>query len=998
MKSRPAYAPQTVLFDAFIERQAAIHDHRSDHVFRWMKSAVTALIVAFLAGGFAEQAKAADRLDAGFAAPPPAARPLVWWHWINGNVTKHGIEADLADMKRVGIAGVQMFDASIYLPPGPVRYGTDQWHEHVQHAIATADKLGLEFHLMNTPGWSASGGPWVTPERSMKKLVWSETPATGGGALTLAVAPPKIEPLKFRTPPAKKLENFFRDIVVLAVPAESTRRTPDWEFKTKLKEKTLTAAPLDPDTAGCIPRARVLDLTANFDPATGTLRATLPAGSWTILRFGFTSTSSTNHPAVPEGHGLEIDKMDADAVSFYFDQALGRILREAGPRVGRTLKGLLFDSFEGGPQNWTDTFPAQFRALKGYDFVPLLPVLTGRVVESPSFTEAALRDFRGAVEGLIAKNYFGTMQRRANERGLMIYAEAQGGPLNPVSANEFVDVPMNEFWMPDTAPRLPRIKLVASVAHVLGRPLVGAEAFTAKPEDGRWLATPATLKDPGDYAWTAGINRFILHHYVHQPTDDGPGFGLGRYGTHFGRLNTWWPLAGAWIDYVARGQFLLQQGRTVADIAFLHTEDHGYAFPGGMVTTPAGYDFDIVYPHHLAAMMWRDGALTLPTGPAYRVLMLPENWAADLVTLRRLRDFGRAGAPIFGAAPVVPAGVRDYEARDEFTALVRELWDGARPLIRRTPLSTALKEIGLAADVALPPAPTGGELRYIHRRTPGAEIYFVFNHSDRGVGGDFTFRATGRQPELWNAVTGVQADSPSYRATATNTTVPLQLEPHGSMFVIFRRALLRPASEAPKTTVAATLPIAGPWHVAFHDGRGAPSDATFASLASWTEHENSGIKFYSGTATYRTTFAVSSANLRAGATATLDLGTVADLAEVRLNGALLGTLWQPPFCADVTRHLRAGENSLEVRVANRWINRVIGDESLPTDLTYQPEGTNKFTDGRLKQLPTWLYDRTRLSERKRYSFTTWKHYEAKSPLVPSGLLGPVKIDWRSPAP
>jgi hypothetical protein len=195
--------------------------------------------------------------------------------------------------------------------------------------------------------------------------------------------------------------------------------------------------------------------------------------------------------------------------------------------------------------------------------------------------------------------------------------------------------------------------------------------------------------------------------------------------------------------------------------------------------------------------------------------------------------------------------------------------------------------------------------------------------------------------------------------------------------------------------VAATLPIAGPWQVAFHDGRSAPSDATFASLASWTEHEDPGIKFYAGTATYRTNFTT---QLRAGATANLDLGTVADLAEVRLNGALIGTLWQPPFRAEVTRHLRAGENTLEVRVANRWINRVIGDESLPTDLTYQPEGTNKFTDGRLKQLPAWLYDRTRLSERKRFSFTTWKHYEAKSPLVPSGLLGPVKIEWRAPAP
>jgi hypothetical protein len=310
-------------------------------------------------------------------------------------------------------------------------------------------------------------------------------------------------------------------------------------------------------------------------------------------------------------------------------------------------------------------------------------------------------------------------------------------------------------------------------------------------------------------------------------------------------------------------------------------------------------------------------------------------------------------------------------------------------------LSTALKEINLAPDVVLPAAPEGGELRFIHRRTPDAEIYFVFNHSDRDAAGDFTFRVTGRQPELWNAITGARADASAFRPSAAGTIMPLHLEPRGSIFVVFRRAAAGPGADAPQTAVAATLPITGPWHVAFHDGRGAPPNATFATLASWTEHENPGIKFYSGTATYRTSFTT---QLRAGATAILDLGTVADLADVRLNGALIGTLWQPPFRAEVTRHLRAGDNLLEIRVANRWINRVIGDESLPTDLTYQPEGTNKFTDGRLKQLPAWLYDRTRLSERKRYSFTIWKHYEASSPLVPSGLLGPVKIDWSAPAP
>ena len=950
-----------------------------------------------VAAAVATAATPVDPLATGFSSPPPDARPLVWWHWVNGNVSKHGIEADLADMKRVGIAGVQMFDVSIYLPAGPVRYGTDLWHEHVQHAIATAEKLGLEFHLMNTPGWSASGGPWVTPERSMKKLVWSETPATGGDARALPLAAPEIPPLKFREPGLEKMRNFYRDVAVFAVPADSTRRTPDWNQKTKLAAKSLMAAPLEADVAGCIPRGQILDLTASFDAATGTLRAALPSGRWTVLRFGFTSTGSTNHPAVPEGHGLEIDKLDSDAVSFYFDRALGRILREAGPRVGTTLKGILFDSFEGGPQNWTDAFPDQFRALKGYDLLPLLPVLTGRVVESPTFTECVLADFRGAVEELLAKNYFGTMRRLANARGMITYAEAQGGPLNPVWCGEYLDVPMNEFWMPDAAPRFARIKLTASVANVLGRPLVAAESFTARPEDGRWLATPALLKDPGDYAWTAGINRFILHHYTHQPTDDGPGFGLGRYGTHFGRLNTWWPLATDWVSYVSRGQFLLQQGRTVADICFLQNEDHGYAFPATMVDTPAGYDFDIAYPHHLTSMTWRDGELTLPTGPAYRLLMLPPNWAATLATLRKLREFARAGAPIFGPAPVAPAGLHDYEKRAEFTALVRELWSasgGSRPLIRPTPLPAALRELGLAPDVTYPATPAGGELRHIHRRTADAEIYFVFNHSDREIAGEFTFRTAALQPELWNAITGAHGDAPAYHTTAAGTVVPLQLEPHGSTFVVFRRTLTSPRAEAPKTTVALTLPIAGPWRVAFHDGRGAPADAAFARLASWTENENPDIKFYSGTATYRTTFSLSAANVRAGSTATLDLGGVADLAAVRLNGAPIGTLWQPPFRAEITAHLRAGENHLEVRVANRWINRLIGDESLPTTLAYQPESGRKFTDGKLMQLPPWLYDRSRIAERQRYSFTTWRHYDANSPLVPSGLLGPVKIEWR----
>ena len=956
---------------------------------------------------------AADRLADGFASPPADARPLVWWHWVNGNISKRGIEADLADMKRVGIAGAQMFDVSIYSPPGPVRYGTDAWHDHVQHAIRTAEKTGLELHLMNTPGWSASGGPWVTPERSMKHLVWSETPVTGGQAVTVALPSP-----------AAKL-GFYRDVAVLAVPADplsgasgsatAPHRLADWTVKTKMAEATLRRPPFDaPTPATAISRSQIVDLTARTD-ATGRLRAELPPGDWTILRFGFTSTGRKNHPAVAEGEGLEIDKMDPDAVSFYFDRALGRILREAGPRAGSTFRAILFDSFEGGPQNWTDTFPRQFTALKGYDLIPLLPAITGRLIETTSFTESVLHDFRTAVEETIARQYFGTMRRRAHEHGLITYAEAQGGPLNPVSSNEHVDVPMNEFWMPETTPRIPRIKLISSVSNLLGRRIVAAESFTSTPENGRWQNMPSRLKIAGDAAWTAGINRFILHHYTHQPTDDGPGFGLGRYGTNFGRLNSWWPLAGAWIDYLARSQFLLQQGRTVADLCFLQNEDHGYSFPAAMITAPAGYAFDICYPRHLAAMTWRDGALTLPAGPAYRVLLLPENWAADIATLQRLREFARAGAPIFGPPPVAPAGVRDYERHAEFAALVAELWgaDSRGAKIRDRKVAAALREAAVPPDVAWSAAPAGGEFRFIHRRADDADIYFVFNHSNAPFSADVTFRAHRRVPELWNAIDGTRHDAPAFRTHAAGTTVPLRLEPNGSRFVVFRRALPTRWVESIATTaesitrhysdgtqqsqrrraLPAPLPVAGPWRVAFPDGRGAPAETELAELRSWTEHADPGVKYYSGTAEYRATVTISADALGSGARATLDLGAVADLAEVRFNGEIVRVLWQPPFRVDITRFLRSGENTVTVRVANRWINRIIGDEHIPTELSYQPVGKNKFTDGRLEKLPGWLYDRSRISERKRYSFTTWRHYTADSPLVPAGLLGPVKIEW-----
>ncbi len=929
-------------------------------------------------------------LEQGFANPPAEARPLAWWHWINGNVTKAGIRADMEDMKRVGIAGAQMLDVSIYLPPGPVRYGSDLWHEHVQYAIRTADELGLELDLMNCPGWSASGGPWNTPERSMKQFTWSETEVEGGKEVSVSLPQP-----------AAKLD-FYRDVTVLAVPRSTNVFLPPAERRAAPQLKSVTPYPLAMDGPPIAP-GRVLDL-AKFMDASGVLTTPLPPGRWTILRFGFTTTGSQNHPAVPEGHGLECDKFDLAAAEFQFERAMGRVIREAGPLVGKSFKGILFDSFEGGFQNWSDAFPREFKRIKGYDLLPWVPVLTGRVVGSVEQSEAVLRDFRSVVNELIARNYFGTMQRLAHQHGLKVYAEAQGGPLNPYLCNEFTDVPMNEFWMPDATPRFHLMKQVASMANVSGRSITAAEAFTAKPEDGRWLATPATMKAPGDCAFTAGINRFILHTYVHQPYSDiAPGFTLGRYGTHFGRLNTWWPFAGAWAEYVGRCQFLLQQGRTVADIALFANEDVGYLLSTKAAEVPDGFDFDVCYPRELAPMTWSDGAFHLPQGSAFRVLVLPDKWFADIATLRKLDAFLAAGATIVGPAPSAPSGWREVKNdQANWDALVQRVWgtkaDGR--VKSRKQLRPVLDELHVAPDCEIKTEPAGATVRFIHRQTADADIYFLSNQSGAPVKVRARFRSGNRLPELWDAVAGRIADATDFQLSAGRASLPLELDKAGSVFVVFRRPapadLTAHGSEASRAPDAVAL--SGPWRVKFHPGRLAPGEIRMDALASWTENGDPLVRYFSGIATYQSSFHLPAGTKEADMRCVLQLGKVCDIAEVKLNGRSAGIAWTPPFELDVTDWVRPGSNALEIAVANRWVNRLIGDEFLPPDAVYDSSGSI-FTSNRLAALPAWLGDPTATRNRQRVTFGTWHFYGKESPLLESGLLGPVRLNFgrRSPS-
>jgi hypothetical protein len=925
-------------------------------------------------------------------------------------------------------------------------------------APATASRLALQLNGLETP-FKGRGALRVSGDGTtftvVKEFQFEAAPDAGEARITVGFKPAtaRFFRVSLSTTKAPKQPAAFsiawlsltHDAALPELPPNRIRMNAS-----PVPRTTASGAGSIPSPAATIAQTDIHDLTAFMKPD-GSLSAKLPPGRWTILRFGFTSTGAKNHPAVPEGHGLEIDKLDADAVAFQFGQSVGRVIRDAGPLAGKTLTGLLFDSFEAGFQNWTDRFPEQFRALHGYDFVPLLPLVTGRIIESQAFADCVLHDFRATVNHGFKENYIGVMQRLAHAHGMKLYCESYGGPLIAAVNGPKIDVLMGEFWLHSRFPS--RLKFAASAASLLDKPVVAAEALTARPEEDGWGASLPALKRPGDHAFASGINRFILHTYAHQPRESAPGFTLGRYGTRFNRLNTWWPHMPAWTSYIARSQFLLQQGWRHADLLLLQNEDLGHAFPATeLKRLPAGHDFDFAYPASLPAMRVENGVISLPHGPRWRVVVTPSfPWAAEAATLRWLRDAVRSGVLLVGNPPECPAGLADLRQQQDFDALVAELWGGlpagknsekqiGAGFVSRAPVGEALKARGIVRDLAWPGAETlagDGEsgLSFLHRRTAaGDDVYFVFNYTGTSFAAPVDFRVAGRRPELWDALSGKRAPAPFFETRGAVTRVPLSLEANASVFVVFPAGAPRMTdgeNSRPDTRSGPTaLPpgaiflnaryyqpadvatagaqsafrnpqsaLEGPWTLEFANKTlGAPDSVVLEKLVPWNEHGDDAIRHYSGTGIYRKTLKLPPDFVAGARRLVIDLGRVADIAEVRVNGRIVATLWTPPCRADLTDFLRVGDNALEIRVTNTWVNRLIGDERIPVDYGYQPKGTSKFTDGRLLELPAWISDPAGGAKNPRHTFSTWKHYDAGSPLHPAGLLGPVKIEWLREVP
>lgn len=738
-------------------------------------------------------------LAASFANPPLSARPHTWWHWLNGNVTKAGITADLEAMKQVGIGGAQMFTVDQGVPAGSAKYGSKLWREMTAYAVKEAARLGLELCIHNGAGWSSSGGPWVTPADAMQVIAWSKVNVHGPTAFHEALPPVKA-------PQVESNVDYHKDIAVYAyrTVAEGDHARPAGFLE---KTGVNRADRMDPSvesqpTGLTVSSKEMVQLTSHLD-ADGVLTWDVPEGDWTILRVGHVPTGVHNHPAPPEGEGLEVDKLSKEALDHFWNGVLAKVVADSGSLSGKVLNNVLIDSYEVGSQNWTPKFREEFRRRRGYDPLPYLPAMTGLTVNSPAETERFLWDMRRTIADLFADNYFGHMAELCHKNGLLFSTEPYGnGNFENIQSGSKADIPMAEFWLGGGT--METTKMVSSSAHVYGKPIVGAESFTGDDIRGRWLEEPYDLKALGDLAFCEGINRYIFHRYAMQPwTTLKPGMTMGPWGTHLERTQTWWTEAATWMKYIARCQYLLQSGRFVADACYFT----GEAGPNDLLygdalrpQLPKGYDYDGCETATIKRMTVHNGRLQLPSGMSYAMLILPESKFMTPSLARKVKELVAAGATVVGPKPELSPSLQGYPSCDtEVAKIADEVWGHGKPgpafqhpygkgrVVSEMPLTTVLNSMGIKPDFDYAPRNYATKLVTIHRLVQGADVYFVSNQSQANTEATCTFRSDGKVPELWNPENGKVVEAPAYSFANGRTTLKLRFLPAESVFVVFRK-------------------------------------------------------------------------------------------------------------------------------------------------------------------------------------------------------------------
>ena len=934
-----------------------------------------------------------NSLKEGFLDPDDSYGIDVWWLWHNSYVSQDAMSREMHAMKDRHFHGFTIYDTggqnqrgNRNLPCGPM-FGSDEWNGNMLHALRPADSLDMKVSLVIQSGWNL-GGPMVVPDDMAKHVVFSKTQITGGKRFEGIL--PVSERVQF---------GWYKDIAVIAFPLKerTANGIASLSYKTSNAELGMSSPNssfllFNEEGAGlektwAAPVEEIIDVSDRMD-ADGKLTWDVPEGEWALVRVGYSPTGAKVSTSADNWGGYAIDHLSSPILDTYWNGTVQPVLDAAREFIPGTLQTIETDSWEIGGMNWTDDFREHFIDYMGYDPVKFLVTAAGLVVGDEQTTSAFLADWRKAGADMIATRHYKHLAELAHADQLLTMPESAGphsGPFDGIKNYGYNDVLMSEFWAP--SPHRPNpenkffVKQASSAAHIYGKKIVNAEAFTTIGKN--WNDTFwKDQKSAFDHEICSGMNRICVHGFATSPTEMSLPGAQSFAGTYFDSRNLWWEYSGPMMDYFRRVQYLAQNGRFVADVLYYYGDHIPNVYPlkeADMAGAMPGFDYDVTDETILLQLECRDGMVCTPSGMSYKVLALPPHQALSLEALEKVASLVSDGASVVGRKPLYLVSLKGGpEAQQRFKALSDEIWGGedsasgsagyGKGVVAWGVTSREyLLSKGLAEDFSVKGSSEGFD--YIHYVIDGKDVYFVSNQKEEERKVSCTFRVCGRQPELWDALTGETAELKAFRQKDGLTEIPLKFDPCGSAIIVFDRKISKTAAGGASSNweePVSTMELKGEWTIAFDPASGGPEEKVITDrLFDFTTSDVPEIRYYSGFAEYTLPFDLD----EVPASCSLSLGKILDsgMASVSLNGKDLGITWTAPFRLDVSGLLKEKGNVLKVTVVNSWYNRVAGEEMHP-DMP-------KFT-------------RTNVSLAHDYLGNSIDEI----PLSPSGLIGPVTIE------
>jgi hypothetical protein len=867
------------------------------------------LVITFLLNGLAFSQNVSE-LEKNFQTPPDDARIMMRWWWFGPTVTKAELERELRVMRDGGIGGVEVQPVYPLLPDDAqagiknLPYLSDEFLEMLRFTGDKTKELGMRMDLTLGSGWSFGG---------------AKTPITEAAG-QLRIERVKIDAATRRVPvpsmiPAEKLLGVFYHEEKATANAEN----------------------------GFFEATDVRDDNVWFPKD-------LEKGSEVLFFISGKSGMQVKRPSAG-AEGYVLNHLDKPSVENYLKNTGDRLYSAFGKN--NVPFSFFCDSLEVYNQDWTDDLLAEFQKRRGYDLKPHLPAL---VMETGKQTAEIRYDWGRTLTELFNERFMLPMQEWGRKNNTKFRIQGYGLPPAAISSNQWADISDGEGaqWKVVRAARW-----ASSANHVYGRGVTSSETWT-------WLhspafrATPLDLKAEADIHFLQGINQLIGHGWAYTPPQvEYPGWRFYAAGEYSER-NPWWIVMPDLAKYLQRMSWLMRQGKPQNDVALYLPNADAYAhFSAGRVhlidaerelvgekLMPAlfegGYNLDF-FDDEMLKTVGRIEKENLVLGASrHKAVVLPGIERIPLESLRKLDEFVKNGGILLATRklPSIVPGMKATDAEQtELKSIVARLFDGKNPRVKFVPTDeeagTALRAI-LTPDAAI--APNGKDFGVVHRQTADADIYFVANTSNVKKNVEISFRKTGAQAEVWNAMDGKSAAAKIKSETADATNILLNFEPYGSQVVIFSKRKTPLPNTPARIGSASAIDLNSDWRVTF--GKNAP--VSMNALRSWTEDEAT--KYFSGTAVYERSLNVAPNLLQKGSLLKLDFGEpvslefevqrngmrtyldapVKEAAVVYINDQRAGALWCPPYSLDVTPFLKAGENKLKILVANTAVNYMAG--------------------------------------------------------------------------